>query len=142
MNDSTRTTRRLSDDPAFQQEAYVSLADEFDPMGADPTRPVTIDEFDPESVEAATRYATRHAIPLPWEVRSLDVALDYVREAERGPAECDGFSATNAWGPCSKCGMLLGDHAPNGPGSAEWTETALHGRPNQWTRDDDEGTDR
>lgn len=28
--------------------------------------------------------------------------------------ECVEFNAENAWGPCDKCGKLLGEHPPTG----------------------------
>ncbi len=72
------------------QAAYISLADEFDPMGAsvgpDGTPMVPqLEEFDAEAVAAARRYAEANDIPLPWVLCSLDIALDYVKEVERGP---------------------------------------------------------
>lgn len=65
----------------FDRHAYLSLADEFDPMGAD-TEP-SLSDFDATYVEAARAFASRHAIPLPWELRSMDNAIEYVRLADQ-----------------------------------------------------------
>lgn len=70
-------------DHDFDRMVYLSLADEFDPMGADPNAPEpTIDDFDPIYVDAARAFASRLQIPLPWELRSMDNALEYVRLAD------------------------------------------------------------
>ncbi len=72
------------------EAAYISLADEFDTMGApldadgNPIAP-DLNDFDEEAVGAAISYANEHNIPYPWDLRSLDIALDYVREINRGP---------------------------------------------------------
>lgn len=64
----------------FEREAYLSLADEFDAMGA--TSAPQLDDFDPTYVAAARRFATQRRIPLPWALRSLDMALIYVKRTD------------------------------------------------------------
>lgn len=68
------------DDRSF----YLSLADEFDPMGA--TTEAVLSDFDPKVIAGAKRFAHYHGIPLPWAVRSMDLALEHVRRAERAEA--------------------------------------------------------
>lgn len=78
------------DEVEFGEQAYLSLADEFDPMGTDldaPPLEFDPDEWDAEYVAAARAYAQRYGIPLPWEVRSVDVALHYVERARYNERE-------------------------------------------------------
>lgn len=42
------------------------------------------------------------------EYRAAYEAIDTDHDDEPNP--CDGFVGANAWGPCTKCGMLLGGH--------------------------------
>lgn len=74
-------------DPTFEREAYLNLADEFDPMGSPygPDKPMQFyaDEWDAEAVKAARAFASRYALPLPWDIRSVDEALRLVVAAER-----------------------------------------------------------
>ncbi len=66
------------------RDAYLNLADEFDPMGTDPRAVrVTVDDFDPQYVEAAEVFARMMGIPFPWNTRSIDVAAVDVTRAER-----------------------------------------------------------
>ncbi len=71
------------------EAAYISLADEFDPMGSwfseGGEHEPRLEFFDEEAVGAAISYANDHNIPYPWDLRSLDIALDYVKEINRGP---------------------------------------------------------
>ncbi len=67
----------------FDREAYISLADEFDPMGADPDHPPLLAHFDPTFLFAARHYAEGLGIEVPWDLRSLDEALRLVGRNER-----------------------------------------------------------
>jgi len=71
----------------FDREAYIALADEFDAHGM-PVAP-DLTDFDPEYVAGARRFAERVGLPLPWEVRSIDIALDLIAigEAQRADEE-------------------------------------------------------
>lgn len=135
--DGIREFESITERRKFERSAYLNLADEFDPMGdapgAEPLAFVEAD-WDASAVHAARAYATRNALPLPWEVRSMDNAMAYVAEVDRRgdgfvpsmfgdtpdkrayraayEGECDGFAGANAWGACAKCGALLGDHSP------------------------------
>lgn len=64
-----------------RREAYIALADEFDPMGA--TTQPELSWFEPAFVEAARQYALHHNLPLPWTIGSVDIALELVEEAKR-----------------------------------------------------------
>ena len=74
----------IDNGPDFDREAYLALADEFDAHG------VTVDpeltDFEPSFIEGARRFATRYGIPLPWTIRSMDNAIQYVLTAERAEA--------------------------------------------------------
>jgi hypothetical protein len=66
----------------FDRLAYLSLADEFDPIGA--SEPARLEDFDETYIDAARRFATRYAIPEPWVICSMDNALAYLERAEKG----------------------------------------------------------
>jgi hypothetical protein len=67
----------------FDKHAYIALADEFDTMGLDTVYVMELDDFEPDWVAGARRYATRWGLPLPWVIGSLDIALEHVARAER-----------------------------------------------------------
>lgn len=75
---------RESADAGFEREAYLSLADEFDPHGA--TRTPTLDEFDKVYVDAARAFAARYDLPFPM-YDGIDHAVELVRQAERQSGE-------------------------------------------------------
>jgi len=64
----------------FDREAYLSLADEFDPIGRSGPAP-SLDDFDETAVAAARRYAARHSLPFPMR-DGIDIAMAYVVSAE------------------------------------------------------------
>lgn len=63
------------------REAYLSLADEMDPVGA--LTPPTWDEndWDSDVVAGARRFAALHRLPFPM-MDGIDHALDLVSRAE------------------------------------------------------------
>ncbi len=66
---------------AFDREAYIALADEFDAHGQEVAPELT--DFEPSYIEGARRTAEKYGIPLPWGLRSLDLALEFLLNAER-----------------------------------------------------------
>jgi hypothetical protein len=70
----------------FDREAYIALADEFDPMGTSlfSLSPAPrLDDFDPDYIAAAERIASGLGIPVPWRLFSLDTALVLLGRRER-----------------------------------------------------------
>jgi hypothetical protein len=68
----------------YEREAYLSLADEFDPIGRTGPAP-SLDEFDDVYVAAARRFAARYSLPFPMR-DGVDLAMAYVASAERREA--------------------------------------------------------
>lgn len=69
----------MIEDAQFQREAYLSLADEMDPIGG-PVEWIETD-WDPTFVAAARRFAADRGLPFPM-MDGIDAALVLVHEEE------------------------------------------------------------
>jgi len=75
---------RSSKPDPYEREAYLSLADEFDPIGRTGPAP-SLADFDEDAIAAARRFARRYSLPFPM-THGIDLAMAYVASAERREA--------------------------------------------------------
>lgn len=68
----------------FIRRCYLDIADEFDPVGEGEGMPTPrLSDFDDDYIKASREFARLMGIPLPWELRSIDLAAAAVERAER-----------------------------------------------------------